>query len=130
VAGGRQTPGGSGFDPNPQFRVQEAEPSSIGLVVTGRCWFGPLLIGTVFDRLASFSDGCWTVIDQCQLRVDEIEFSHVLVDQLDQSCSARLVLQGPRPISLSSESLLVAFDAEGAKDWHRAADNLWHRRQP
>jgi hypothetical protein len=130
MAGDRQTPGGAGFDPYPQFRVHEPELSPLGLVVTGRCWFGPVLVGAVFDRLAGFSDGCWTVTDQCQLRVDEIEFSRVLVGQLDQTCSGRLVLMGSRPTSLSSESLLVATDAAGAKGWHLASDGLWHRRWP
>jgi hypothetical protein len=48
MAGDRQSPSGTGFDPAPQFSVHEV----LGhrpLTVTGRCLFAPVRVSTIFD---------------------------------------------------------------------------------
>lgn len=77
------------------------------VVATGRCWFGPLKMGTVLDRIASRAASGWQVTGRCRLVVEEIGFYGALIDQLDQTHSARLVLAGRPSAAMQPGSLLI-----------------------
>jgi len=128
VAGDRQTPSGTSFDPSPQFwiyAVERQQPPT----VTGRCWFAPVAVGMTFDTVASQEAGTWTPAP-CRLRVEEIiVYEHYMLSELDQEWSAQLVLHGDFPVGLVPESVLVAQDCPAADSWQRQ-DRLWVRRQP
>jgi hypothetical protein len=128
MAGNVQTPSGTSFDPSPQFWIDRIDPdSSGGLAVIGRCFFGPVRVGLAFDGVASRQDGGWVLsaVTACTLRVEEIRAFRQLTDEIDQGLSARLVLAGTAPASLTSDSLLVAsgYPSHGWSFRHR----LWLR---
>ena len=128
VAGDRQSPSGTSFDPSPQFWVDAVERQQ-PLTVTGRCWFAPVTVGMTFDTVASKEAGAWAPAP-CRLRVEEISvWEHYMLAELDQEWSARLVLHGDFPASLVPESVLVAQDWPAASSWERQG-SLWVRRQP
>jgi hypothetical protein len=119
-------PSGTSFDPSPQFWVHQVEPGR-STTVTGRCWFGPVIVGMWFDTVAVKSADDWA-ISPCHLRVDEITVAaHQLVDELDQMWSAQLILSGGFPPDLIAESLLAARDCSSSGDWERKGA-LWRRR--
>jgi hypothetical protein len=127
VAGDRQTPSGTAFDPSPQFWVHEVERLR-PLTVTGRCWFAPVSLGTIFDTLVAGDgdDSRWP--GPCHLRVEEISAYGHLLDELDQTVSARLILSGVTPQGLVPGSILVSRASPAADDW-QWPDWLWLRRQ-
>jgi len=128
VAGDRQGPSGTSFDPSPQFCVSAVE-RQLPLTVTGRCWFAPVTVGLTFDTVASKEAGAWAPAP-CRLRVEEISvWEHYMLAELDQEWSARLVLHGDFPASLVPESVLAAQDCPAASNWERQG-SLWVRRQP
>jgi hypothetical protein len=128
VAGDRQNPSGSSFDPSPQFWIYAGERQQPP-TVSGRCWFAPVTVGMIFDTVASQEAGTWASAP-CQLRVEEIiVYEHYMLAELDQGWSARLVLHGDFPGGLVPESVLVAQDCPAADSWQRQ-DGLWVRRQP
>ena len=126
MAGDRQTPSGTSFDPAPQFSVYQVvghQPLSI----TGRCYFAPVKTGTVFDlHLAPGHDP--QKPDQCHLLVQEIFFAERPVDELGQVSSARLILSGDVPPLLTPESLLIALNSADTDQW-QLAGSLWLRTQ-
>jgi hypothetical protein len=125
MAGDRQAPSGSPFDPSPQFWIHKVERNE-PLTVIGRCWFAPVAAGMTFNAVASRRTGTWE-LDQCWLQVEEIHAYGHLLDELDQTVSARLVLSGALPSGLASESVLVARNYPSAH-WERQ-DALWLRKQ-
>jgi hypothetical protein len=128
MAGDRQSPSGTNFDPSPQFCVFVVE-RQLPLTVTGRCWFAPVTVGMTFDAVASKEAGTW-VPAPCRLRVEEISvWEHYMLAELDQAWSARLVLHGDFPAGLGPESVLVAQDCPAAGNWERQG-RLWVRRPP
>jgi hypothetical protein len=128
VAGDRQSPSGTSFDPSPQFCVSAVE-RQLPLTLTGRCWFAPVTVGLTFDTVASKEAGAWAPAP-CRLRVEEISvWEHYMLAELDQEWSARLVLHGDFPAGLVPESVLVAQDCPAAGSWERQG-TLWVRRQP
>jgi hypothetical protein len=110
VAGDVQGPGGTGFDPSPQFWVDRAESAPGSLAVIGRCFFGPIRTGLVFDGVVPARNGAWSqsdVVAGC-LRVAEIRLYGRLADAMGQVLSGRLVLSGNAPAGLGWDSLLVS----------------------
>jgi hypothetical protein len=85
MAGDRQTPSGTDFDPCPQFWVNEIDHLR-PLTLTGQCWFAPVRIGTIFDQFTP-ADG-HDPPEPCCLRVEVIQIYGQLVDELDQVLSA------------------------------------------
>jgi hypothetical protein len=100
MAGDRQAPSGTAFDPWPQFWVHEVV-SSGPLTVTGRCWFAPVTVGTVFSALAVPGQRHSPVPARCRLRVEEISAYGRPAGELDQTVSARLILGGDVPPGLA-----------------------------
>ena len=126
MAGERQSPTGTGFDPSPQFCIYAIERQQ-PLTVTGRCWFSPVTAGMTFDTVASQETGAWAPVP-CRLRVEEIIiWDYYMLAELDQGWSARLVLHGDLPAGLVPESVLVAQDGPAASGWERQG-GLWVRR--
>ncbi len=128
MAGNVQALSGTSFDPSPQFWIDRIDPDSSGLpAVIGRCFFGPVRVGLAFDGVASRQDDGWvpSAVTACCLRVEEIRAFRKLTDEIDQVQSARLVLAGTAPASLTSDSLLVAsgYPSHG---WS-FRDGLWVR---
>ncbi len=126
MAGDRQTPTGTSFDPSPQFSVLEVG-EHWPLTVTGRCQFAPVRTGTIFDLLVTPSGNAQTT-SPCRLLVEEIRVYERPVDELDQVWSARLVLSGDNPPLLAPQSLLVALASQDAGHW-RLTNGLWQRTQ-
>lgn len=126
MAGDQQTPSGTSFDPSPQFWVHRIELGR-RTAVTGRCWFGPVIVGMRFGTVADKQADAWA-ISPCHLRVDEISLAaHHLIDELDQMWSAQLILSGGFPPGLDAESLLVARGCSSSGNWERQG-TLWRRR--
>ena len=115
MAGNVQGPSGTGFDPSPQFWVDRVESATRTLAVVGRCFFGPVRLGLIFDGIVSARNGAWPLsgLVVCCLRVAEIRRYGRLVDELDQVLSGRLVLSGMAPAGLGCGSLLVSRGAPG-----------------
>lgn len=127
VTAGQQTPSGTSFDPAPQFKVHNIECRQ-PLTVTGRCWFAPVALDTMFDTLASTNrPGSWEV-SPCQLRVVEINAHGHMANELDQVVSARLVLHGSIPPRLAPGTILVTRHCRAAGNWERHG-RLWLRPQ-
>jgi hypothetical protein len=110
VAGDVQGPSGTGFDPSPQFWVDRAESTPGSLAVVGRCFFGPIRTGLVFDGIVPARNGSWSRSDvvTCRLRVAEVHVFGRPADGIDQVMSGRLVLSGNAPAGLGLDSLLVS----------------------
>jgi hypothetical protein len=128
MAGDLQTPSGTDFDPYPQFWIDRVEADSAGLlVVIGRCFFGPIRAGLLFDGAVRRRPGGWhqSGLTECCLRVAEIRVFRRLADEIDQDLSARLVLSGEAPAALEADSVLVAR-AERDEGWIRQG-RLWAR---
>jgi hypothetical protein len=128
MVGNVQTPSGTGFDPAPQFWVHRVDPdSSWPLAVIGRCFFGPVRTGLVFDGAASRQDGGWDLsgLIACCLRVEEICIYGRLVDEIDPVVSGRLILSGEAPGNLAPDTVLVARGFPG-DDW-KLRDGRWVR---
>jgi hypothetical protein len=125
MAGGRQAPSGTAFDPWPQFWVHEVV-SSGSLTVTGRCWFAPVTAGTVFTALTAPGRHRRPAAVPCRLPVEEISAYGRLIGELDQDVSARLVLSGDIPPALGPGSVLIATASQEAGRWRRAG-SLWIR---
>lgn len=127
MAGDRQAPTGTAFDPRPQFCVHEHEGEGSGLVtVTGRCWFAPVAVGTVFTALAATGHYRSPEPVPCRLRVEKFSVYDRTTDELDQSMSARLLLAGVVPTALAPESVLISADTRDAVRWRRNG-SLWNR---
>ena len=126
VTGDRQTPSGTAFDPSPQFWVHEVDRLR-PLTVTGRCWFASVSRGMIFDTVAAGDGDDSRGPGPCHLRVEEISAYGHLLDELDQTVSARLILSGDIPQGLVPGSILVSR-ASSTDDWQRP-DWLWLRRQ-
>ena len=88
------------------------------LAVVGRCFFGPIRTGLVFDGIVPARNGVRSLSDvvACCLRVAEIDVFGRLADEIDQVLSGRLVLSGNAPAGLGFDSLLVS---------RRAPDDGW-----
>jgi hypothetical protein len=71
MAGDRQAPSGTAFDPWPQFRVHEIV-SSGPLTATGRCWFAPVTVGTIFTAFTLPGQNRSPVPARCRLHVEAI----------------------------------------------------------
>lgn len=125
MAGDRQAPSGSAFDPWPQFWVHEVV-SSGSLTVTGRCWFAPVTTGTVFTALTAPGRHRSPAAAPCRLPVEEISVYGRLIGELDQDVSARLVLSGEIPPALAPGSVLIATASQEDGRWRRAG-SLWTR---
>ena len=127
MAGDRQSPSGTSFDPSPQFCVHAIE-RQLPLTMTGRCWFAPVAVGMTFDIVATKEEaGTWAPAP-CRLRVEEISvWDHYMLAELDQGWMARLVLHGDFPAGLGPESVLVAADGLASGRWERQGP-LWIRR--
>jgi hypothetical protein len=98
VSGDRQTRS-SRFDPEPQFEIHEVERiAGLDVVVTGRCWFEPIVAGTMFTAYAI--DNVEGDPEVCRLRVEAIEAYGHLLAELAQTVSARLSLRGAAPVNL------------------------------
>jgi hypothetical protein len=52
MAGDRQAPSGTVFDPSPQFWIHKVERNDPPTVI-GRCWFAPVAVGMTFDAVTS-----------------------------------------------------------------------------
>ncbi|HEX6520107.1 MAG TPA: hypothetical protein VF070_08870, partial [Streptosporangiaceae bacterium] len=60
MAGDVQGPSGTGFGPSPQFWVDRVErDGGAPLAVIGRCFFGPVRTGLLFDGVVPGRDGGW-----------------------------------------------------------------------
>ena len=96
MAGDVQGPSGTGFDPSPQFWVDRAESTPGSLAVVGRCFFGPIRTGLVFDGIVPARNGSWSRSDvvACRLRVAEVHVFGRPADGIDQVMSGRLVAGG------------------------------------
>ncbi len=133
VAGARQAPS-TRFDPAPQFAIHAIQTvDDVRLVVTGRCFFEPVRIGSVFTQVAAQDDGGWAILGSCRLEVESIALYYLYVDQLEQTHSARVWLTGSsehvsEPGESGSKLLLVGDtppDGEWAWDgrlWSRAGN--------
>ena len=110
MAGDVQGPSGTGFDPSPQFWVDRAESTPGSLAVVGRCFFGPIRTGLVFDGIVPARNGSWSRSDvvACRLRVAEVHVFGRPADGIDQVMSGRLVLSGNAHAGLGLDSLLVS----------------------
>jgi hypothetical protein len=125
MAGDRQAPSGTVFDPSPQFWIHKVERNDPPTVI-GRCWFAPVAVGMTFDAVASKRTGTWE-LDRCWLQIEEIHAYGHLIDELDQIVSARLLLSGDQPSGLVSESVLVVRNYPSAH-WERQGA-LWLCKQ-
>jgi hypothetical protein len=127
VAGDVQAPSGTGFDPSPQFWVDRVELDGPPLAVTGRCFFGPVGTGLVFDGVVPGQDGGWPAkgLVACRLHVAEVYVFGRLAEEVDQVVSARLVLNGTGPACPVTGSVLVARGQAG-NGW-RLQGGLWRR---
>ena len=125
MAGDRQAPSGTAFDPRPQFWVHVVVCSG-PLTVTGRCWFAPVAVGTVFTAVAAPGRHRSPAPARCRLRVEEISAYGRPAGELDQAVSARLILGGDVPPSLAPESVLISTASQEADRWQRAG-SLWIR---
>jgi len=61
----------------------------------------------VFDEVAAKSPTGWQVICSCHMAVAEIGAYGRLLDQLDQTFTARLVLRGRPPSALQADAPLI-----------------------
>jgi hypothetical protein len=127
VAGDVQGPSGTGFDPSPQVWVDRVECTPGSLAVVGRCFFGPIRLGLVFDGIVSARNGVWSLSDvlACCLRVAEIRLYGRLVDEMSQVLSGRLVLSANAPVGLGCDSLLVSRGSPD--DGWMLRDGRWTR---
>ena len=91
MAGNVQGPSGTGFDPSPQFWVDRVESDPGTLAVVGRCFFGPIRTGLVFDGIVSEREGAWLASDlvACRLGVAEVYVFRQLADEMDQMLSGQ-----------------------------------------
>jgi hypothetical protein len=128
VAGGVQGRSGTGFDPSPQFWVDRVESDHGALAVVGRCFFGPVRTGLVFDGIVSARDGAWLLSDlvTCHLQVAEIHVLRRPAGEIDQMLSGRLALSGQVPAGLGYNSLLVSSGSPD--DGWMLRDGLWARQ--
>jgi len=128
VAGVVQGPSGTAFDPSPQFWVDRVEGDRGSVEVVGRCFFGPICAGLIFDCIVpTRRDGGWlpSGLVACRLQVAEIRMFRRVADEIDQTVSGQLTLSGQVPAGLGCDCLLVA---RGARDdgW-MFRDGLWRR---
>lgn len=96
--------------------MDRVEGNPAPLAVVGRCFFGPIYMGLVFDGIVpARRNGAWLSSDlvTCCLRVSGIRIFHQVADEMDQSLSGQLALSGQAPARLSADSLLVAY---GSRD--------------
>lgn len=118
----------SQHDPAPQFAVYEVEQvEGSRRVVTGRCWFGPILLGTRFTRLVPDPTKA-PEAELCDLEVRRIEMYGKPSDRLDQMVTARLSLVGgkPLPIGNHEERVLLVGEAPPEGAW-MLREGLWRR---
>jgi hypothetical protein len=129
VAGEVQGPSGTGFDPGLQFWVDRAETAPGSLAVVGRCFFGPIRTGLVFDGIVPARNDARSLSDvvPCCLRVAEIHVFGRLADEIGRVLSGRLVLSGNPPAGLSFGSLLVSRGAPD--DGWMLRDGRWTRAE-
>ena len=103
------------------------------MIVTGRCIFEPVRVGTVFTRVAHHGSGGWEVVGSCHLEVESIGLYHLYVDQLDQTHSARVWLVGSSDQLTepheSADRLLLVGDPPAEGQWARDGQ-LWMRTAP
>lgn len=127
MAGDVQGPSGTSFDPSPQFWIDHVEADGPPLGVIGRCFFGPVGPGLVFDGVVPGEDGGWpsSGLVACCLRIAEIYVFRRLADEIDQGYSARLILSGAAPACLAADTLLVAR-RHRVNGW-RLRGSLWTR---
>ena len=127
MAGDVQGPSGTGFDPSPQFWVDRVESAPGALAAVGRCFFGPIRPGLVFDAIVSARNGAWPLsgLVVCCLRVAEIHVYGHPADEMDQVLSGRLLLSGMAPAGLGCDSLLVSRGSPG--DGWTLQDGQWTR---
>lgn len=79
------------------------------LVVAGRCWKGPIPVGTVFTTIATLQpDGSWATASSGSLTVEEISLYGHLVDELDEGLTASIVLIGKAERHLAPSDVLAA----------------------
>jgi hypothetical protein len=93
-----------------EFWVDRAESTPGSLAVIGRCFFGPIRTGLVFDGVVSARNGAWSLsnVVACCLCVAEIRLYGRLADAMGQVLSGRLVLSGNASAGLERDSLLVS----------------------
>ena len=126
VSGDLQTDSGTPFDPAPQFVVERRDASS-SRVLHGRCFFGPVRVGTVFDlRAGQIDDGWESTPLTSPLTVESAEiYDGVFVDEIGQTYTARvhfdLAIEDVR-----DGDLLIASASSYADGWRRG-DKLWER---
>lgn len=117
MAGDRQAPSGTVFDPSPQFWIHKVERNEPPTVI-GRCWFAPVAVGMTFDAVASKRTGTWE-LDRCWLQVKEVHAYGHLIDELDQIVSARLLLSGD--LLVRAGACAAGTGVSAAPDWVRVA---------
>jgi hypothetical protein len=102
----------------------ECDQELLGIV--GRCFFGPISTGMIFDGVVLARRGrVWSPSDlvPCRLQIAEIEVFRRLVDEIDPVMSGQLALSGQPPPGLGSDSLLVA---DGSRDGRWTfRDGVW-----
>lgn len=133
VTGLQQSPS-TPFDPAPQLAIHAIQGVDDGRVVmTGRCWFEPVHVGSVFTRIASEGADGWTVLGDCHLELESIGLHYLYVDRLEQTHSGRMWLVGVSQLLTDAAAadagagLLLVGDEPPAAEW--AWDGaVWSRR--
>jgi hypothetical protein len=77
-------------------------------VAGGRCWKGPVPLGTVFTSIGTLrSDGTWVTTSSCELAVEAISSYGHAIDELDEGMTAQIVLVGRADRPLAARDLLT-----------------------
>jgi hypothetical protein len=113
-----------GFDPAPQFSVHEVSRGRRGrIAVIGRCWFGPIVVGTRFTRLAWLRASPAVAPVPCRLEVEWLELFRKPAVEVTQVYTARIGMRGEPPEGLTEgvhdERLLLVGELppEGTWEW-------------
>jgi hypothetical protein len=120
MAGDTQVPSGTPFDPLPQLFVYEWTPTDGLLTILGTCFFGPLVAGGSFYRVAHRTEAGWEEVGECDLEIIDISiFQGVLVDTLEQNYNARVTAKGRVPTAPEGrEHLLIGMaHPDGMWEW-------------
>jgi len=121
VAGTKQGPSGTPYDPAVQFAVERVESES-PLRVVGRCWFGPIRVDTEFTAVGRKRDsGSWDRHDIKPVVVAEIAVFDRPVEAIDQAWSALLTFT--QFVELRHLDVLIATSGPD-QSWARDGE-LW-----
>lgn len=113
MAGDRQAPSGTPFDPLPQLYVHEWTLTDGLLTILGTCFFGIIAVGSTFDRWVHRTETGWEEVAACDLEIMDISiFDGVLVDTLDENYNARLTVKGGIPTQMDGPDHLLIGTAQ------------------